>query len=912
MFAPLVLLVLVLVIQIPVTVLLVASLWRLFRRGGKPGWHVFVPFLNTWTFVKIAGKRWWWFVLLFVPFVSLIAGLVVCIALARRFGRSAAFGLGVAVLPWIFLPILAFSRRGPSPPAGAGVGEPAAASVRRAMKAWERPRYPSLHADPHAPQPIRRLARRLLRAIRLSAGTVGVSVVLFGVFGFFVLSYSLDFLLPDHLDLFQRVLMLAMGVAAIGLLTYRFAVLPQTGRYSLDSLVLALERTHPGLNDVLISSLQLERRLARGDTSMSRTLARRVIDRGLAEARRVNALAPIARDQVNTFGGTGLACVAALAICFAIPWLHAGTWFSRNVLLRSDQYPQRTALKLYWNVRGEIWQEAPPGATIPVARGGKLALEVRADPQKVVPAHAYVRYEFDAGSRGELRTGPHGTGLGASRFRFTFAEVSSPMRLTIRGGDYLPPEDKAWWRVRVLERPEVSRVRVHCDFPAYTRLAPKDFDSARSQAELADLRLPVGTKMTLTVTATKPIVSARVVSTGDVVGNRMNETAMALPKVTEFSVPLIVIKGGELFVELWDFEDVSNQSALQLKLTALPDETPSVTARTKGVSDVITPVATVPLLLALGDDWGNRSGAISCTSSGRKKPYDLQEITQLLGEGGRPVRFGPARIEGLYQWDVTLLDTKPGDTLTFKVQVTDNEVVMRNPVLPDDSDDPDALILDGANVGESDSISLKIVSKTELLSVLGSRKIELTQEFQGLLQQQIDRRNEVNDGRPKYRAHGGLPQKLATELKDTRIGQEKLPTQLVRIAQQYEDIAEEMVNNKIDAPSELRILRETLAAPIRALAAGPVTAAAEGLTEAERTNDPAARDGILARVADRQNEAIAWMRKLIEHMERLATIEQIISLAIDAMIGEREIIKLTEDLNRELLRRVLPGDVPIE
>jgi len=414
-------------------------------------------------------------------------------------------------------------------------------------------------------EPIVRRAAQLRRAIRLSVATVGISHVLFGLLGFFIVSYSLDFFLPDHLDFFQRVLVLVLALGGVGFLIVRYAILPQLGHYSVDSLVLALERSHPEMNDELISSLQLDRLLAVGDTRMSHWMARLVIDSGLARSKQVNPLAPINRGRVNAIGGMGLGCIALLTLAFAVPPMHTWIWFGRNVLLQGWPYPMRTSLALYQNRGGEIWEAVPEGGTIRIARGENLSLEVRADTAKIVPGRTYIRYKFQNGVSGELVKEPLGVaGDLASRYRFTFAKMADEMDLTVRGGDYLPAEDRGWWHVKVLEPPIVTSLRLDCKFPPYTHLQDKTFDSAKSASQLADLRFPVGTKIRLTGRTTKPIVRARVVSVTreDIVGDRMGESIVSLdPPADEFSEDIGLIKGGELFIELLDFEGVQNQLA---------------------------------------------------------------------------------------------------------------------------------------------------------------------------------------------------------------------------------------------------------------------------------------------------------------------------------------------------------------
>lgn len=98
-----------LVVVLALVALVIASMWVVFEKAGQPGWAAIVPFYNVYVLTcKIAEKEIIWFILFFIPLLSIIAAFVVSIAVAEKFGRSALFGIGLALLGFIFYPILAF------------------------------------------------------------------------------------------------------------------------------------------------------------------------------------------------------------------------------------------------------------------------------------------------------------------------------------------------------------------------------------------------------------------------------------------------------------------------------------------------------------------------------------------------------------------------------------------------------------------------------------------------------------------------------------------------------------------------------------------------------------------------------------------------------------------------------------
>jgi hypothetical protein len=99
-----------------IIILSIAGLWKVFEKAGEPGWAAIVPIYNIIVLLKIAGRPLWWVILLFIPVVNFIIAIMVSLDIAKRFGKSAGFGIGLALLGFIFYPILGFgdARYNPS------------------------------------------------------------------------------------------------------------------------------------------------------------------------------------------------------------------------------------------------------------------------------------------------------------------------------------------------------------------------------------------------------------------------------------------------------------------------------------------------------------------------------------------------------------------------------------------------------------------------------------------------------------------------------------------------------------------------------------------------------------------------------------------------------------------------------
>jgi uncharacterized membrane protein YhaH (DUF805 family) len=102
-------------ICIVVVIFIIAGLWKVFQKADKPGWAAVVPIYNIILLLQIAEKPVWWILLYFlsiIPFVGFITVIVinilVGIGVAKNFGKSDGFGVGLGLLGFIFYPILGF------------------------------------------------------------------------------------------------------------------------------------------------------------------------------------------------------------------------------------------------------------------------------------------------------------------------------------------------------------------------------------------------------------------------------------------------------------------------------------------------------------------------------------------------------------------------------------------------------------------------------------------------------------------------------------------------------------------------------------------------------------------------------------------------------------------------------------
>ncbi len=126
------------VVSLAITVFSFICLWKIFEKAGEAGWKCLIPIYNVYVFLKICWEAKYFIYLILAILAAIIltavgaannsgalAGIggflivilyiaifvvdiIAMIKLAKRFGKSGAFAVGLIFLNTVFLAILAF------------------------------------------------------------------------------------------------------------------------------------------------------------------------------------------------------------------------------------------------------------------------------------------------------------------------------------------------------------------------------------------------------------------------------------------------------------------------------------------------------------------------------------------------------------------------------------------------------------------------------------------------------------------------------------------------------------------------------------------------------------------------------------------------------------------------------------
>ena len=103
-------LIFVYIIGLAVGIFTIVCNWKVFKKAGKNGWEAIIPVYNFVVLLEITGLPMWYLFLFLVPVGNVVVLFLIYIELAKKFGQSVGFGVGLALLNPIFMAILAFNK----------------------------------------------------------------------------------------------------------------------------------------------------------------------------------------------------------------------------------------------------------------------------------------------------------------------------------------------------------------------------------------------------------------------------------------------------------------------------------------------------------------------------------------------------------------------------------------------------------------------------------------------------------------------------------------------------------------------------------------------------------------------------------------------------------------------------------
>lgn len=623
---------------------------------------------------------------------------------------------------------------------------------------------------------------------------------------------------------------LSLAIAATWLyVAWRKLLSPLGGAFSLEEIALLVERKFPVLQSRLASAAQF----AAGSGGSAEYNSPQLVGKLIEEAIDRSAGLPMHQTLNHRSARKNALVILFVGAVFTGSVVLTpeafGIWFYRNIALADVDWPKQTRLEVLGAEDGVI--RAPRGDD----------LDIRARANGVVPSQVEIEFVFENGSS----TTDNMVLVGERNFRITLRHVSEPFRFRLRGGDDVTEE----YAVRLADRPAVTGATVRVTPPAYTRVEPYDAGSHPTMVEAL-----LGSVLIYRIETNKPVTSVELF--------RGHERVVAgLQDETGWSTQIRPDKSHTYHFRMVDEVGLENRNPMRFSVRVVADREPIARLKLPGVSDMVTPLAQLPLQLEFSDRYGLASAELLCMISG------TQERRRTISFDG----FAPGSVEFETEFLLTgaSLSLVPGQQLSLTARATDFDDVS------------------GPNLGESQTHSLRVLSADDLLTELSRREQEYRGEFERIIDAQEQFRRDLLSFTSLF--DGLAPQ---AQRRDVFAAHERRQRQLAArtliVRQQFQQILTEIRINQLDTPLVQRRLNDHIIDPLRRLT---VRAMPEAADQFRRLGEEQGLFG-LAEIDTAQTGIITQMREILGYMLKWEGYQEAVTML-------REISRLQGELRKE-------------
>ncbi len=747
----------------------------------------------------------------------------------------------------------------------------------------------------------------LLEGLALTVIWLGVTFWL----GFLV-DYGPVLMGANELPVAARAVLLAGVVLVSLLILWRWVIRRVVVRLRDESMALLLERQFENFHDSLLTAVEFNAHPHQTEDYNPEMLAHTNVEAqqvvNQIRYARVFRFGPLAR---NLGGAT------VILLSFVLFFLFAGeamaTWASRMFLLDSTPWARRAHIEMDYV---EVVLPAADGASpqmvraefdenrrVKVARGTSLVIHVRADVNaETVPEVCSLLYRTADGGRDRVNMNKiGGPREGYQNYRFDgkpFRGVIADTTFDIIGFDHRLRD----YGIEVVESPAVILAELDCIYPDYL-VDPDTGAFTPGTLELSPgTRVPQGTRVLLRLTANKDL---KHVVFRDPVSGEVSEVPAAsseTPRLVEFD--LGEVKVDTTFeVSLHDVDGVLSEQPYRFTVGSTPDEAPVVESQLQGIGTAITPEAIVPMVGRIRDDYDVEQAWFEVTAGeGAARKIGLPLSKEQFASS---VDFREERRAGR-------MKLEPKSQVTLVVRADDR------------------FNLGGApNTGTGDIYELEVVTPEELLSRLDVRELGLRRRFELIVEETRENRDSIlrvrnidtratGGGEPGDSA-GAEPEDTAAEpgdsnavLENARAKLENIRKALVQQSQQaslkssqetlgiavsFDDIRQELINNRVDSEDRKSRLSEEIIAPLRKISDEMFPVLDERLKKLEAELTSADRGAAAADEAMRQADAILLaMDNVLQRMLELEDFNELVEIL-------RSLIKESENLTEQTKQR---------
>lgn len=668
----------------------------------------------------------------------------------------------------------------------------------------------------------------------LALATVWVCLMFWVSLALDVIPVTMGF---DELSQAARAILLLISALGLGYILFVWVLRRVFRRLEDRSMALLLERQFGQFDDSLITTVEPAAYDGEGDQAHQELLAK-------TRSRASGRIGEVRLRQIFNFRPLlirGVSAVVLFLSVFTFATLSTDAFelgVSRIYGLDTTLWPRRVHIEIvgikvqHGEIDSDIVEasEVIPfvDGQVKVGKGTTLTLLVRADtdttrnPKRLEPRRCTVLYrssEQESGSRRMKKSGNALEGyIDFSLDEKPFKGILSDIEFDVVADDHRLRN----LGIRTVDNPIVTKTVLDCDFPEYMSSTLYDEWSDRSIAWTSGMVIPSGTRLQLQGTTNKPITKVYV---HDLIKQSMS--VVDIPE-SEQSDQRFVFDCGmveddlRLETTLVDSDGVISESPHRIFVTVVKDQAPQVKSYLQGIGSAVTPDVVIPIRGQITDDYGIGRSWVEVQVPNVDPIVDELHLDN----------------KGSVNSSFDFKERREENEIEFEFQPdAENRLVLVTKA--EDQFD----LADQPNQGTGDQHLLEIVTPDQLLKILERREADLRLRLSQIIDEMTDAKDYLNrvreiefafdalkdqeldeatpdendsaDGRGMDLKRFELPLLFAQQaVLQTRKSRQEVLTVAIR----FDDIREQLINNRVDSEDRKARLQNEIAEPLRSIA----------------------------------------------------------------------------------------------
>ncbi|MBM3236807.1 hypothetical protein FJZ31_11000 [Candidatus Poribacteria bacterium] len=616
------------------------------------------------------------------------------------------------------------------------------------------------------------------KLVMLTSGALTWIAYLAAILG---IELILDSLLP--LPRFWRMAMVVIFLGFVLWFGYVYIVKRIMRDTSRNRVAAYIEKSYPGMENRLISAIQLWPELDKSKYGYSVAFIEKIIQQAYQSLSSVKAKKVLLSDLQNlkrsgliTLGGAVI--LTAAMLIFPAALVNFGKAFKA--------IPQTPLEMLAVSI-----SEVSPGDS-KVRHGEDVQISAKVTGLIGEAAQLYYRNEEGTWRTAEMASGQEEVGsrkseVGSKEINPKSASDSIHsiiLKNVTQSFEYhisAKGEKSPTYRITVIKEPVINRFQLTLNFPKYTNLSPQILEP-----NSGDVTALIDTEVKFAGESNKSLASAVLVFDDNVPTTKDSTTVAEVAKTsverpksqiklsvsggTKLNGNFRVQRSGKYYLLLTDTEGITNSKPIQYIVSAIKDKEPQVEILKPGQDIVLDDTMLIPLEISALDDYGVKTVRLVYRVEGQEKKH-----TVALKQLDKPLESAIVQ----YTWDLNKLDLFPEDVVSYHAEAEDADNVS------------------GPNIGRSKTYTARFPSLMELYEQAETEQMAQADGMEELLNKQEEAKDVVDNIIDQLRKSQELTWKEQKQIEQVSQMQEQIEKTAQELVKQMEQTAKEVEKNQL-------------------------------------------------------------------------------------------------------------------